>query len=166
MATRAILTPFSAEFPSANQPQLDLVNRRPVLWFDDTTDETCYWTIPVVPQGLTGTLSFVVQYIMASAVTGNIGFDVSIEAITPDSDTLDLDASTQFDTDNVSAADAVPGTTAGRLGTLTITLTNDGTPNALASADYLRIRFNRNTGVTGNASGDGGVLGCEFRDAA
>lgn len=34
MATRAILTPYAAEFPSSNFPQLTLSNRRPVLAFD------------------------------------------------------------------------------------------------------------------------------------
>ena len=56
--TRAILTPFSAEFPSSNFPGLNTVNARPVLAFDASTQETAYWTL-VAPQGLTGALSCV-----------------------------------------------------------------------------------------------------------
>lgn len=49
--TRAVLTPFSAEFPSSNFPGLTTVNARPVLAFDAATQETAYWTL-VAPQGL------------------------------------------------------------------------------------------------------------------
>ncbi len=41
--TRVPLHPFSAEFPSSNYPALMTVNARPVLAFDASTAETCYW---------------------------------------------------------------------------------------------------------------------------
>jgi hypothetical protein len=81
MATRLLFTPHSAEFPATNFPQLTMVNRRPVLAFDASTQETCYWT-GLAPQGLTGTLTLVVSYIMASANTGSIEFEAAVEAVT------------------------------------------------------------------------------------
>jgi hypothetical protein len=77
--TRAILTPLSAEFPASNNAALLTVNARPVLAFDATTSETVYWSL-LVPQGVTGALSAVITYMMASATSGGVAFDVAVEA--------------------------------------------------------------------------------------
>lgn len=162
MATRAILTPYSAEFPATNFPQLLKVNDRPALAYDAATDEAAYWTF-IVPQGITGTMSVVISYIMASATTGNVRFEALVEAVT-DGDSTDLDATTSFDSTN-NAGSAVPGT-AGFMKQLSITLTNNDT---LAAADYIRIKINRDAdGTTGtdDATGDCYVLAVEFKDAA
>lgn len=158
MATRAVFTPFSAEFPTSNFPQLALVNARPVLAFDQTTAETCYWT-DVAPQGLTGTLTAVISYI-ATVNSGTAAFDVAIEAISS-GDTIDLDTSTSFGTANSSSAQTVPGT-AGYMSQISVTLTNT---DSLAAADYFRLSLQRNTGLD-TAAGDVQVLAVELRDGA
>jgi len=161
MATRASLHPFAAEFPTSNFPQLVLVNARPALGFDATTAETCYWTF-VAPQGLTGTKTFVISYSMASATTGGVAFDVSVEAITS-GDATDLDATTSFATTNTGTDAGVPGT-AGYMEQISITLTND---DSMAAADYLRISVMRAvSNGTDTATGDCYVWLCEFRDGA
>lgn len=161
--TRAVLLPFGAEFPASNFPQLLLNNRRPALAFDATTDETAYWTL-VAPQGLTGTMTLVITYCMASATTGNVVFQAQVEAIT-DGDALDTDATTSFDSVNNSGQSAVPAT-AGHIKQVSITLTNQ---DSAAAADYLRISLNRDadsTTATDDAAGDCYVYACELRDAA
>lgn len=161
MATRAVLTPYAAEFPSTNFPQLQLVNRRPVLSFDASTTEGCYWTI-IAPQGLTGTLSLVISYMMASATTGGIRFRASVEAVTS-GDAFDLDAGTSFDTAN-GASDTTLPSVAGYMEQLTITLANN---DAIAAADYVRIFLERDTAhADDTAAGDCHVLAVEFRDGA
>lgn len=163
MATRFIFTPNSAEFPASNFPALDLVNRRPVLAFDAATDETCYWT-GIAPQGLTGAFTAVITYMMASATTNAVGFQVAIEAVT-DGDATDLDATTSFDSVNNSASTTVPGT-AGHIDQISITLTNN---DSIAAGDYFRLSLNRDadgSAITDNATGDAYVLSVEFRDAA
>lgn len=161
MASRAIFTPFSAEFPAANFPQLTLVNRRPVLAFDATTQETCQWT-GVAPQGLTGELTLVISYMMASAVTGGIRLEALLEAVTT-GDATDLDAVDSFDTANGASDTAVPGT-AGFMEQVTITLTN---ADSLAVADYFRLRVRRDPAhADDTAAGDCYVLAVELRDAA
>lgn len=160
MATRKVYSPFSAEFPATNFPQLMLVNYRPVLAFNDTTDETCYWT-SVADAGLTGTLTIIVHYIMASATTGSVYFQAAIEAITP-GDAVDLDATTSFDTAN-SGNGAVPGT-AGYEQAISITMTN---ADSIAAGDYFRIALNRDANNGGDtATGDAYVLAVELRDGA
>lgn len=162
MATRFIFTPNSAEFPSSNFPELRLINRRPCLAFDAAADETAYWT-GIAPQGLTGTITLVITYIMASATSGAVRFQAQIEAVT-DGDATDLDAGTSFDTAN-SAGATVPGT-AGYIDQISITMTN---ADSIAVADYFRVSINRDadgTSGTDDATGDCFVLGIELRDGA
>lgn len=161
MSTRAVLTPLAAEFPSTNFPQLLPVNNRPVLAFDAATSEACQWT-SVAPQGLTGTLTAVITYMMASATTGGVAFDVSIEAVTS-GDATDLDAGDSFDSVNTGTDAAVPGT-AGYMEQISITLTNK---DSIAVADYFRLKLARNVAdAADTATGDCYVLAVELRDAA
>lgn len=163
MATRFIFTPYSAEFPSTNFPQLLIENRRPVLAFDASTDETCYWT-GIAPQGLTGTITVVITYKMVSATSGAVGFQAQIEAVS-DGDATDIDAGTSFDTVNNSASVTVPGT-AGYIDQISITMTN---ADSIAQGDYFRLSLNRDangSAITDTATGDCYVLAVEFRDAA
>lgn len=163
MATRFVFGPLSAEFPATNFPQLQLVNQRPVLSFDAATDEACYWTA-VAPQGLTGAITLVVTYMMASATSGAVGLQAQIEAVS-DGDATDLDATTSFDAVNNSASTTVPGT-AGHIDQISITVTN---ADSLAAADYFRLSLNRDadgSAITDDATGDLHLLLAELRDAA
>lgn len=159
--TRAVLTPFSAEFPASNFPGLTTINARPALAFDASTQETAYWTL-VAPQGLTGALSCVITYMMASAVSGNIEFEVAVEAIT-DGDATDLDATASFDTVNASGAITVPGT-AGYIDQVSVTLTN---ADSIAAGDLVRISISRDAddGTNDTATGDLYLLMAELREA-
>jgi predicted RecA/RadA family phage recombinase len=158
--TRAILTPLSAEFPTTNYAPLVVVNTRPALAFDATTSETAYWTL-VVPQGITGALSGVISYMMASATSGGVAFDVAVEAITS-GDATDLDAGTSFATVNAASDATVPGT-AGYMEQITVTLTND---DSLAAGDYLRVSVARDVADGADtATGDCYVLAVEIREA-
>lgn len=159
--TRAILTPLSAEFPSSNFPGLTTINARPALAYDASTQETAYWTL-VAPQGLTGALSCVVTYMMASATSGTIEFEVAVEAVT-DGDATDLDATTSFDTVNASGATTVPGT-AGYIDQVSTTLTN---ADSIAAGDLIRISISRDADDATNdtATGDLYLLTAELREA-
>lgn len=159
MSTRLILTPLAAEFPAANFPQLLTSNRRPVLGFDATTSETCYWTV-IVPQGITGTITAIIYWAAATATSGTYAPRVQIEAITP-GDALDTDATTSFDIANTVSAATVPAT-AGYLTSTSITLSNlDG----WAAGDYVRFLLDRDV-ATDTAIGDIYVFAVEIRDGA
>jgi hypothetical protein len=163
MATRFVFLPTAAEFPASNFAPLTLVNQRPVLAFDAGTDETAYWT-GVAPQGLAGALTVVITYMMASATSGTVGLQASLEAVS-DGDTTDLDAGTSFDSANSSASTTVPGT-AGYIDQISITLTN---ADSIAAGDYFRLAINRDadgSAITDSATGDLYLLAVELRDAA
>jgi len=163
MATRCVFLPESANFPSTNMPAPGVDGQlRPYLAFDATTDESCDWS-GVAPQGLTGALTAIITYRMASATTGAARWQVAIEAIT-DGDAVDTDAASSFDTSNSNGA-TVPGT-AGHIDQLSVTLTN---ADSMAAGDYFRLRLNRDadgTSGTDDATGDAQVLMVELRDAA
>lgn len=160
MATRAVLTPLSAEFPSSNFPALLSVNARPALAFDATTSETAYWSF-VAPQGLTTPVTAVISYMMASATSGGVAFDVAVEAVAS-GDAIDLDATTSFATVNTGTDSAVPAT-AGYMEQISITLTNN---DSIAAAEYVRLSVARAVAnATDTATGDCYVLAVEFRDS-
>ena len=160
MATRFVGNPLGAEFPATNFPQLLLSNRRPVLAYDAGTDETAYWT-GIAPQGLTGTVTVLITYAMASATSGNIVWQAAIEAIT-DGDAVNVNSATSFDTANSSGAVAVPGT-AGYIDQAVITMT---AADNIAAADYFRLSVNRDAdNASDTATGDAYLLAIEIRDA-
>jgi hypothetical protein len=164
MATRFVLTAGSAEFPSANAPQpvaVGSAERRMGLAFDASTEESCAWTL-VAPAGWTGTITAVITYVMASATSGGVAWGVSLEAVT-DGDATDLDAGTDYDTENVATVASVPGT-AGYIDQVSVTLT---TNDASAAADLLRLRLARKTAnAADTAAGDAYVLAVTLSDAA
>lgn len=161
MTTRFVGGPLAAEFPSSNFPALGLSNRRPVLAYDASTSETAYWTF-VAPQGLTGALTAVLTYAMASATSGGVAFDVAVEAIT-DGDAVDTDAATSFDTVNTGTVASVPGT-AGHIDQVSVTLTN---ADGMAAGDLVRLSVARATANgSDTATGDAYLLAVELRDAA
>lgn len=162
MASRFVFLPMGAEFPTAAFPQLTLVNARPVLAYDAATQETAYWTA-IAPQGLTGTLTAVITYMMASATSGLIEFEVALEAVS-DGDATDLDAGTSFATVNSSGAVTVPAT-AGYIDQVSVTLTNN---DSIAAGDYFRLSVSRDSDDATNdtAAADLYCLAAELRDSA
>ena len=100
---------------------------------------------------------------MATAASGTIDFEVSVEAIS-DGDTVMMDAADSFDTPNTMTAKSVPATQ-GYIDEFTITLTNK---DSIAAGDYVRIKLMRDADDATNdtAVGDAWILGVELREAA
>jgi hypothetical protein len=160
MASRFVFTPYAAEFPATNFPELSLRNRRPILGFDDTTNETCQWTVRLPDDWDTSSSpTAIVAYIMASAVANDVDIDVYVEAIS-DGDAFDMDGDS-FAAVNSTDNTTVPGT-AGFIDMVTVTLTNHDTSVA---GDYARFRLTRDA-ASDTAAGDMDVLWMEIRDAA
>ena len=77
----------------------------------------------VMPADYASGLTLKLKFKMVSAVTGNVIMIGRLAAYTVGTDTTDMDAKA-FDAANTSAATAVPATTAGRGGEISITMTN------------------------------------------
>lgn len=160
--TIGVFLPEAASLPSSNMPAPGVDGQqRAYLAFDAATDETCDWTF-IAPQNISGTLTAICSYYMASATTGNIIVQAAVEAIT-DGDVVDLDSASSFDTANSSSATAVPGTQ-GYIDQVSITLTN---ADSIAAGDLVRLRLNRDAdNASDTAAGDLHLLAVELRQSA
>jgi hypothetical protein len=109
--------------------------------FDDTAEEAIVSAEVEMPAGYagTGTLKARIHFAMESDATNDIALDVFVEAKTPNTDTLDMESATSWDSAN-SATVSVGGTTAGDPLTLTVTLTND---DGVAAGDLVRFGIRR-----------------------
>lgn len=148
--------------PATGAPAWGVVQNRPYLAFDDGTVEGCR-TVPFqMPAGYTGsgTLKCDIHYIMASATSNKVDWDVYVEAVTA-ADAFDLDAGESFDSAN-SGDQTVPGT-AGHLGVISITLTNK---DSVAAGDYVRLKIERDADDATNdtAGGDARLLQVVVRE--
>jgi len=163
----AFLEPDGAKFYTSAYPEKTYIHataQRPVLAFDDTADEVCYWTL-AAPQSYAPDMVAIVHCVTASDT--NTGHDVifrgELEAITPGVDAVDLDSAESFGSANNSAATAILGT-AGYEFTVPITMTND---DGIAAGDLVRFRLTRYaTSGSDTVVGDVYVLGVELREAA
>ena len=88
-----------------------------------------------------GTVVADIDFYMASDATNDIAIDVFVESKTVNSDTLDLEAATSWDTAN-SGTLTVGSTTAGDPLRLTITLANK---DSMANLDLIRFGVRRDT---------------------
>jgi len=123
--------------------------QRLALAFDDTTNESVYLQTVLPPAYTgTGTLKARLLFYSASANSGDAGWSVAVEAVTP-ADTLDLETASSFDTVN-GGTQALSGT-AGDLTAITITLTNK---DSCAAGDSFRLFLMRTASTTDTVSGD------------
>ncbi len=122
---------------------------RLALAFDDTTDESVYLQTVLPPAYTgTGTLKARLLFYSASANSGDAGWEVAVEAVTP-ADTLDLETASSWDSIN-GGTQALSGT-AGDLTAITITLTNK---DSCAAGDSFRLGISRTAVSTDTVSGD------------
>jgi len=124
--------------------------------FDTTEEEAILTSSLIMPSAYTGSGLFAkIQFFMATATSSNVVWDVSVEAVTPDTDTLDLEASKSWDSVNSGTA-AVPGT-AGDLSDVSITLTN---ADSIAVGDYFRLHIRRDCDHASDAAAGDACLIC------
>lgn len=142
MATTEVpIDPWEASFPTSNPaaPVEVQGTNFPVrgLAFDATTQETAFYRLPVQKYG-SGNLTLDIDWYADSASSGGVVFGASIAAITPNTDTQDVETKA-FATEN-TASDTHLGTTGQRLHRFSITISN---LDSLANADSLWLRLRR-----------------------
>lgn len=108
-----------------------------------STEEKAYWKFKASNYG-SGNLTLVLRWYAASGTTGDVVWGCRIAAVTPDTDTQDIETKA-FDTQE-TVVDSHLGTTAKRLHTCTITI--DET-DVLAADDTVWIEISR---LPGNGS--------------
>ncbi|TYB50229.1 hypothetical protein FXF51_56735 [Nonomuraea sp. PA05] len=117
--------------------------------FDAATKEQLMWSFRM-PEDYASTPVLKVQFKMASAVTGNVVIEGRLAATTP-GDATDQDAKA-FAAANTSSATAVPATTAGKIGEISLALAN---ADSLAAGDFVVVYFARDAAnASDSAAGD------------
>lgn len=156
MATvRQILAAEEAQFLSSAFPQFVKANGTnfPVagLAYDASTDEAAFWKLRAMAYG-SGNLTLNLAWYADTASTGNVVWEAQIAAITPNTDTQDVE------TDGLATLNYVQdthlGTTGQRLHECTITISN---LDSLAAGDVVWLRIARDangTNATDDMAGD------------
>lgn len=149
MAT--IYQPFLAQdavFGSTSFPQLikTLGTNFPVmgLSFDASTKETCFFEWPAISYG-SGNLTLEVIWYAANATSGDVIFGAQITAITPNSDSTDVEGDSLATANTVT--DTHLGTTSKRLHSCSITISN---LDSIAAGDRIWMAFYRDAAAGGD----------------
>jgi hypothetical protein len=153
------LHPEQAQFLSTNFPQYlkTLGTNFPVsgLAYDAATDEAAFWKFRATSYG-SGNLTLTILWYADTASTNNVVWEAQIAAITPDTDTQDVE------TDGLATLNFVQdthlGTTGQRIHTCAITISN---LDSIAANDIVWLRLARDansTSATDDLSGDAIII--------
>lgn len=136
-----VLEPGDALLPSTNPAAPVMVQGLnfpvPGLAFDATTQETAFFRFSARNYG-SGNVTVEVEWYADTASTGGVTFGASLAAITPNTDTQDIETKA-FATEN-TASDTHLGTTGQRDHSFTITVSN---LDSLANGDDVTLRLRR-----------------------
>ncbi|MBI5035560.1 MAG: hypothetical protein HZB51_34140 [Chloroflexi bacterium] len=155
MTTTIQLLPESAQFLGSAFPQYlkNSGSSFPVsgLAFDAATDESAFWKFKAINY-TSGNLTLDIFWYADTASSANVVWEAQISAITPDTDTQDIETDGLATLNYVS--DAHLGTTGQRLHKATITISN---LDSLAADDIVHLRIARDangTNATDDMTGD------------
>lgn len=112
------------------------------LYYDDSLDEQALWKFRAANYG-SGNLTLDIEWYAVTATAGNVDFSAQIAAITPDTDSQDVETKAFAAANTVT--DSHLGTTARRIQRATIAVSNI---DSLASDDLVFVLLER-TGSSG-----------------
>ena len=156
--TLIVFHPYQAEQPATNYATFDLRNTHPVLDFDQTTQETVYFS-SVMPRHYAGGGITVSVHWSTPATTGTIGWDVSFERIGDSQQDIDADG---FATAQTITAVTVPGTS-GHVDITSVAVTNGANMDSVAVGEVFRLRIRRDV-ANDTAADDAELLMVELRE--
>ena len=162
MATVKIgLDPRDAVPAASNYPTLDVVTGTnfPVLGldFDAATEETCYFRVRLPSDG-SGNLTLSVDWYADSASSGDVIWGAAIAAITPNTDSQDVETKAFATAQTVT--DTHLGTTGQRLHSVDLTISN---LDSVAADDEVWIKFYRDADAAGDTmTGDTTLIGLQL----
>lgn len=151
------LSPEAAQFRTADAfPQLVRPDGTaipvPGLAFDAATEEMVYWLFEAINYG-SGNLTLDLQWYADSASTGDVIWGAQIAAITPNTDTQDIE------TDGLATAQTVTdthlGTTGQRLHDCSITISN---LDSIAAGDRIALKVYRDADAGGDTMTGDAIL--------
>lgn len=153
----------AAQFLASAFPQYVKANGTnfpvPGLAFDASTDEAAFWHFDIRKYG-SGNITIRLVWYADTATSANVVWEAQLSAITPNSDTQDIE------TDGLATLNFVQdthlGTTGQRVHDCTITLSN---LDSVADGDHCTLRIARDangTNATDDMTGDAILVGVEL----
>jgi len=152
----AQLSRFNANdaiFPATDPAGGTARNGHAILTYDDTTDENAIFEDTMNADYQTGTITANIDWVAATAIIGDVKWDVAFETIAPGGQDIDTDsfAAIQTATDNTNAISGVITRT-------TITFTQ-AQADAVAKGDAFRLKVTRDANAGGDTMvGDAQIL--------
>ena len=157
--TLLTITPRDGEPPAANFATLDIRNNHPALDFDDTTNETTYFSCIMPRHYSGGGVTVYLHYSMTSAVADTVDWDVAFERIGDQQ--LDIDG------DSFAAVNSVDDTTvpdtAGLVDVASVAFTDGADMDSVAAGEGFRMSVTRDA-VSDDATGDAELLFVEIKE--
>jgi hypothetical protein len=156
--TRVALAPEQAQFLATAFPQFAKTNgtNLPVmgLAYDTTTQENAFWQFVILGYG-SGSITATVYWYADTATTGGVAWGGSLRALTPDTDTQDVE--TDALATEIVATDTHLGTVGQRVHQAPIVISN---LDAVANLDLVTVRISRIVANAGDTmAGDAIVVG-------
>lgn len=157
--TLLVFNPLDNEPPSSNFANLSRRNGHYVLQFDDTTNESAVFS-SVMPRNYgSGGLTVYIHYAMASAVTGDVDWDVAFERIG--------DQQQDIDSDGFAAVNSVDNTTvpatSGNVDIVNVTFTDGADMDSVAVGESFRLKVTRDA-ASDTATGDAEIVKIEVKE--
>ncbi|TXH13488.1 MAG: hypothetical protein E6R03_11170 [Hyphomicrobiaceae bacterium] len=136
--TLAVFTAVGGAYPSSNYATPDLRNAHPVLDFDASTEESCYFEGVLPDTYAGGGLTVELYWMATSATSGDVKWGGSIERMHSNGDDLDSDsfASEQTDTTTTNG-------TSGKVTKSAITFSSGSNMDSLAAGEPFRLKVAR-----------------------
>lgn len=157
--TLAIFGPLHNEPTLTNFATLDTRNQHPLLSFDPTTNQDAVFS-SVMPRAYGGGgVTTYVHYSMATAITGDLDWDVSFERIGDQQQDLDSDG---FAAANSVDNTTVPGT-AGLVDIVNTTFTDGADMDSIAVGEKYRVKVTRDA-VSDTAAGAAQIVALEIKE--
>ena len=155
--TYGVFTPMTSAAPATAFATLDTRNSIPVLDFDDTVQESCFWVGVLSESASLGSgLKVSITWMATTATTGAVVWGTQIERMNTDEDTDSFDTAVEVTT-TTSATSGTPSKT-------TITIT---TIDSTVAQDAYRVRVYRKAADAADTmTGDAEVIAVEVWSAA
>ena len=152
----------SASFPASNAPTIDTRNNHLVLDYDDTTQQTAYFTGTLPRHYGGGGVTILLVWMATTATSGNVEWETAFERHQDDVTDLDSDS---FATAQASGAEAC-ASASGEPAYTTIAHTSGAQMDSLAAGESFRLSVARDAddGTNDTMSGDAELMRVEIKE--
>jgi hypothetical protein len=159
--TLAVFGPAGNQPPATNYAALFVRNGHLVLAFDTTTQQTAIFS-GIMPRNYTvgANITVYAAWMAATAVTGTIGWGITLERMNAANHDLDADAFATEQTITAATVDATSGKVT--VTSVAITFGSTGT-DSIAPGDPFRLRVRRDV-ANDTAAGDAHLISIEIKE--